>query len=191
MKQQRKQENSKTMHILALLFTILLVTSPVSQCSKQPLPILRPDDPLTTTLLQTYNDLRKAAEDSNLDSVIMMLDPIDANSLRAMTRKNGYNSLRSYLSNRMSGWPDPDTLSILEVTSNDKLARLTLAGMGNLVSSPSDRICYTGILFRRQPDGWSVAAITSIEKDRYDHFGQEMNFHETDYPPRFRFPRRF
>lgn len=180
------------MHILALLFTILLVTAPVSQCSRQPLPILRPDDPMTMKLLETYNELRQAAEISDIDSVIKLLDPIDAKALGDLTRENGFNSLQSYLSKRMSGWPNPDTLSILGVTSNGNLARITFAGMGNLVGSPSDRVCYTGILFRRQNDSsWSVAAITSVEKDRYDHFGQEMSFHETDYPPRFRFPRKF
>lgn len=175
----------------ALLLTILIATLPLSRCTQEPLELVRPGLPMVDSLLASYAAIREAAESSDSDRLLALMEPDDADMLRSLAAKHGYNSLRSYLSYQMSGWPDPDTLSIIGVKRYGQFARLTFAGQATPTSWQSSAIRYTMILFKEHEGQWRLSAITSIEKDRYDLYGHEISFHDADYPPRFRFPRLF
>ena len=179
------------MQTVAILMTILIATLPLSRCGNEPLTLVRPGLPMVDSLLATYAAVREAAESSDVDRLLALMEPGDADMLRSQAPKHGYNSLRSYLSYQMSGWPDPDTLSIIGVKRYGRFARLTFAGQAVPATWKSSAIRYTMILFKEHNGQWRFSAITNVEKDRYDHYGQEITFQDTDYPPKFRFPRLF
>lgn len=177
------------MQIASLMLLVLTVTVPLSQCREEPLELKRPGLPMVDSLLACYSAARKAAERSDEETLLALMEPQDALLLRALAVRHGYSSLRSYLFNSMYGWPDPDTLSIVDVKRYGEYARLTLAGTATASTSEYHVIRYTAIMFKEHDSQWRLSAITSIERDRYDLFGQEMGIHDTDFPPRFRFPR--
>ncbi len=96
-----------------------------------------------------------------------------------------------YLEARFGGWPNPDTLLLEDLTVEPPFARIALAGEASHIGANVERIRYTFLLFRRVKSAWKLAGVSAIEKDRYDRYGTELGYFETELPPTLRFPRLF
>jgi hypothetical protein len=70
-------------------------------------------------------------------------------------------------------------------------ARLTMVGPGTRIGQDRERRRYTFLLFKRDGARWKLSAMSTLEKERYDPYGYEITYHETDLPPKLRFPRQF
>ena len=70
-------------------------------------------------------------------------------------------------------------------------ARLEWTGGASSIGYREERVRYTFILFKRHNSGWKLAAISTLEKERYDPYGTELTYLETELPPKLRFPRLF
>jgi len=147
--------------------------------------------PLADTLWGEFSELTSALMEHRLNDFFALVDPDEAVKLQQITRQHGYSSLKAYLENQLRGWPDPDTLAFSDVISTEQYARLTIVGSGCSFRRGEQRLRYTFLLFKRSNEQWKLAAMSTLEKDRYDPYGYEISYHETDLPSRLRFPRVF
>ena len=147
--------------------------------------------PLVDTLVTIFRDLQKAALSNRPDELAGFLDSAEARRFKSARKLYGVSGLTPYLEARFGGWPNPDTLLLEDLTVEPPFARIALAGEASHIGANVERIRYTFLLFRRVKSAWKLAGVSAIEKDRYDRYGTELGYFETELPPTLRFPRLF
>lgn len=147
--------------------------------------------PLADTLVTILRDLQKVALSNRPEELLGFLDSAEARRLTSACRVYGASALSRYLQARFDGWPDPDTLYLADFTLEPPYARITLAGGGAHLGDNEERVRFTFLLFRKVKTGWRLAFISTLDKKRYDCYGTELSFLETELPPDLRFPRLF
>ncbi|HOD66293.1 MAG TPA: hypothetical protein PLR32_03850 [candidate division Zixibacteria bacterium] len=149
--------------------------------------------PVIDTLRGLFDELQQAVLQGQPERFSALLDPAQADTLEKLIRKHGYLSLRSYIERQFARWPNLDTLQLYEIKESGDYIRLTYAGPGTSFGAHRERVRYTFLLYKRIKGTWRLAAVTDFESDRYDPYGYgcELSYHETDLPPRLRFPRLF
>lgn len=149
--------------------------------------------PMVDTLRGVFDELQQAVLQGQPERFSALLDPAQADTLNKLIRKHGYLSLKSYIERQFARWPNLDTLALYEIKQSGPYVRLTYAGPGTSFGRRQERVRYTFLLFKRLSGDWRLAAVTDLERDRYDPYGYgyELSYHETDLPPRLRFPRVF
>jgi hypothetical protein len=150
-----------------------------------------PPPPLADTLTTLFVDAHEAVRNNDPDRFLALLDPAEKEHLADLTEKYGFSSLRTYLEHHFVNWPDLDTLDYGGLINTGNYARLTLVGNGSSFGRGGEKLCYTFLLFRHGRAGWGLTAMASLEKERFDRFGYEVTYHETELPPKLRFPRQF
>jgi hypothetical protein len=145
--------------------------------------------PLADSLMSIFVDMTEAVRGNEPDRFFELVHPDEVHNLQAISRKHGYSSLKAYLRSQLHGWPDPDTLVFADITTTGSYARLALTGPGSRLGWGEERVRYTFLLFKRDGTQYKLAAMTGFEKERYDLYGHEITYHETDLPPKLRFPR--
>jgi hypothetical protein len=148
-----------------------------------------PIPPLVDSLSTVYGTLQEAASTDNPDEFFACLDPIEAYHVKKLASSNGYRKVKSFIERRYAFLPDLDTLNFREWKRAGDYVRLTYVGPGGSFGYNRERARFSFLLFRSCTQGWKLSAISSIEKDRFDRYGYELTYHETDLPPKFRFPR--
>ncbi len=147
--------------------------------------------PLADTLATVFKQIKLAVDENRPDDFLHLMDPDEAGRLDRLVRRDGFASLRTFLEHHFVNWPDLDTLCYDGLIHEASYARLTFRGNGRKPSNRTRRVRYTFLLFRRFDNGWKLAAVSGLEKDRYDSYGTELSYLETDLPSRLRFPRLF
>lgn len=147
--------------------------------------------PLSDSLLAIFRGMSVAVSHHREDVFEAFLHPDAHGELQLRTQRYGFKSLMAYLRNHAGDWPDPDTLLLIDLVHDSLNARVTLVGRGRYWSQSRDRIRYTFLLFRTSPNGWKLAALSALEKERTDPYGYPVSYHETELPPKLRFPRAF
>ena len=144
---------------------------------------------LADSLSSVYGELKQATSDNRSDDFFACLDPIEAYHIKKLAVSNGYRKVKSFIERKYAYLPDLDTLSFHEIKRAGDYVRLTYVGAGTRLGYRTERARFTFLLFRDCDDGWKLSAMSSIERDRFDQYGYEITYHETDLPPKFRFPR--
>ena len=157
--------------------------SDVAQVTEKP--------PLADTLVAIFHELKAAALSDRANDLITLLDSAEARKLRRVCGHYSLPGLRQYLETRFAGWPDPDTMSLEDLTVEPPYARIALAGAAEQVGRRDERVRFTFLLFRQVSQNWRLAAVSTLEKNRYDRYGTPLGFLETELPSTFRFPRLF
>lgn len=149
--------------------------------------------PVVDTLRAVFDELQQAVLQGQPERFKSLLDPVQADTLRKLIRKHGYLSLRSYIERQFANWPNLDTLELCEVKQEGGYIRLAYKGPGTKFGYRRPRVRYTFLLYRQTREKWRLAAVTGIEREQYDPYGYgyELTYHETDLPPKLRFPRLF
>ena len=147
------------------------------------------DGPLVDSLVATFKGMSVAIKHDREDVFRAFLDPDAEGQLQMATKQFGYTSLKTFLANQFGVWPDPDTLLVTGLVVEDAYARLTFLGYGRSVARKDYR--YTFALFRRTDKGWRLSALSWLEKPPVDKYGYPIGYHETELPPKLRFPRFF
>lgn len=161
------------------------------RCDQAEAPGISAAPPLADTLLTVFSDMTSALRANEPDSFFALIHPDDARSLQELSARHGYSSLKVYLQSQLHGWPDLDTLWYGDIRANGMYARLTMIGPGTRIGQDRERRRYTFLLFKRDGDRWKLSAMSTLEKERYDPYGYKVTYHETDLPPKLRFPRQF
>jgi hypothetical protein len=138
-----------------------------------------------------FEELKEAAVDNRFEAFLDILDETEAARLRRLSRSHGFGSLRSFLKHQFAEWPDPDTLSFEDMAYHPPYARVALTGGGGRIGHRQEYVRYTFLLFKRERDSWRLAAVSRLEKARFDPYGVELGYLETELPPKLRFPRIF
>lgn len=148
---------------------------------------------IVDTLRVIFDELQQAVLQGQPEKFRSLLDPAQADTLRKLIRKHGYLSLRSYIERQFANWPNLDTLELYQIRQSGSYVRLAYKGPGSNLGHRQPWVRYTFLLFKQHQDRWRLAAVTSIEAEQYDPYGYgyELSYHETDLPPRLRFPRLF
>ncbi len=147
--------------------------------------------PLVDTLVTIFQQLRETAVANRSDNFLGFLDSSETCRLDVLSRSRGFASLRSYLEYQFASWPDPDTLSFNDLIYQPPYARIALSGTGARIGDGRERLRYTFLLYRRAGETWRLAAVSNLEKERFDLYGTELSYLETELPPKLRFPRLF
>lgn len=147
--------------------------------------------PLADTLMAILTQLGDAARQNEADRFIGLLDSTEADRLRKLTVRQGFQSLRGYLQYQFACWPNPDTLIFTDLIEEGTYARLALSGEGVGFGRRGETVRYTFALFKKSEQDWRLAAVSSLEKPRFDAYGTRQDYHETELPPKLRFPRLF
>lgn len=147
--------------------------------------------PLADTLVSIFHELKAAALSDRANDLITLLDSAEARKLRRVCGHYSLPGLRQYLETRFAGWPDPDTLKFEDLTVQPPYARIAFAGAAEQMGRKEDRVRFTFLLFRQVSQNWRLAAVSTLEKDRFDPYGTRLGFLETELPSTFRFPRLF
>lgn len=146
---------------------------------------------LADTLVTIFEELKQAAQADHSESFLGMLDTASAAQFDAQASRIGFRSLRTYVEHQFQNWPDPDTLSFVDLKTENDYARLGLQGSAGRIGVREDRVRWTFLLFRKESDEWRLAAVSSMEKGKFDRYGTRLSYFETELPPRLRFPRAF
>ncbi len=159
----------------------------------RPVPVVVQTPPLVDTLTGVFENLHQAMLAADQDRFFGLLDPQEGAKLKVAVRKNGYGSLKTFIERQFANWPDFDTLNLYEIRQAGPYARLTFSAPGTRFGFKEPRTRYTYLLFKRLQGSWRIAAVTDMECDRFDPYGYgyRLSFHETDLPPKLRFPRAF
>lgn len=173
--------------IVSTIFIVLCLGSGAG-CQKQPMSqAVLP--PLADSLKAVYSDVRMAMYSDSLARFLNLLDPLEGRHVDKLARSNGFKSVRSFLLRRYGRMPNLDSLHFEQVKNSPSYARMTFTGGRTQPGIQKPRIRYNFILFRKHDDQWKFSAFMAIEKDRYDRYGRENGYHETELPPKLRFPR--
>ncbi len=182
-------------HLRYILATVFVATAALVGYRLMPRPkaATPPTPPLVDTLTGVFEQLHQATLAGDQKRFFEVLDPKEAGDLKQSVKRYGYQSLKSYIERQFANWPNLDTLSLYEVKREGSYARLTYSGPGTRFGYKEPRIRFTYLLFRQVKGVWRIAAVTDKECDKYDPYGYgyRLSFHETDLPPKLRFPRAF
>ncbi len=144
---------------------------------------------LADSLSTIYGTLKEATIANDPDGFFACLDPIEAYHIKKLSSSNGYRKVKSFIERKYAFLPDLDTLNFHELRQGGDFVRLTYIGPGTSFGYRTERARFTFLLFREFKSAWKLSAMSSIERDRFDRYGYEISYHETDLPPKFRFPR--
>ncbi len=149
--------------------------------------------PTVDTLRAIFEELHQAMLLGDQERFFSMLAPAEAANLQKLVERHGYLSLKSYIERQFANWPNLDTMMLFEVRESGEYLRLTYAAPGTSFGYKEERLRYTFLLFKRDGGSWKLAAVTDLEKAQFDPYGYgyELTVHETDLPPKLRFPRAF
>jgi hypothetical protein len=147
--------------------------------------------PLVDTLVMIFEELKEAAVGNRFEAFLDILDETEAARLRQLSRAHGFGSLRSYLEHQFAEWPDPDTLAFEDFFHRPPYARVALSGTGARMGRRNEFVRYTFLLFKWEHESWRLTAVSRFEKERFDPYGSELSYLETELPPKLRFPRLF
>lgn len=145
---------------------------------------------LADSLLSIFEQATTAVSERRYPEFLRLVDPDERRQLEEMVAQYGYSSIKAYLDQQMHGWPNLDTLTLTGFVSDGTHARITFEGNGSNFGLKRS-VRYTIVMLRLTPDGWLLTAMTSIEKDAEDQFGNRLTYHETELPTKLRFPRPF
>jgi len=172
---------------IATILTFIFAWKPTgSEGPAQP-----PFPPLADTLVAIYADIKAAAVTERPDEFAKFLDTAETIRFVQANQSRRSGSLASYLRRRLASWPDPDTLDFEDLVYQPPYARIALSGPGSGSAYHQDRVLFTFVLFKMEQEHWRLAAFSSLEKERRDHYGTELSYLETELPPKLRFPRLF
>ena len=146
--------------------------------------------PLGDTLVTVFEAIVDAATSDRPEAFRAFLAASEAERLDRVRRSYGSVSLGWCLERQLGVWPDLDTLEFEDLVHRPPYARVAFTGAG-AYGAYHDRVRYTFLLFRQSDSGWSLAGVSSLEKDRHDRYGTELSYLETELPSRLRFPRHF
>ena len=149
------------------------------------------DIALADSLRTIFQEVRAAMIEGQPEAFLALLDKGEVPEMRRLARRHGFRSLKTYFGSRYANWPDLDTLRYGGLVTSPGYARLALVGTGESYGRAREPLRYTFLLFRLHADGWKLAASATFDMDRYDPYGHEITYHETDLPPKLRFPRQF
>jgi len=148
------------------------------------------DPPAILDSLQVvYAEISEAVYAGDRKQFIDQLDPAEVASMQQLVQRHGYTSLGSYFAAQFVNWPKLDTLTFWDIKESGDYARVTYSGGGSELWHREPNIRYTFMLFHRYNGKWRLAAMSELESPRHDMYGYEINYHETDLPPKLRFPR--
>jgi len=150
-----------------------------------------PRPPLADTLVSVLSQLTWAAWSGRPYEFATFLDSAEAGRLTKVTARHGFASLPNYLRYQFANWPDPDTLIFADLTQDGQYARIAFKGAGLSPRRGQEVVRYTFALFKLTGERWKLAAVSSFDKPRFDQYGTEWSYLETELPPRLRFPRHF
>ena len=171
---------------------VIVIVLLLSACPKSPQTAqIQPRPALADTLVSIFEQLKQAARTNQVDEFLDLLDTVEARQLKGKASLNGFRSLRTYVEHQFEHWPDPDTMSYVDLVTGRDYARLGLQGFAARLGPHRERVRWTFLLFRRDEDQWRLSAMSSMEKGRFDRYGTELTYLETELPPRLRFPRVF
>ena len=147
--------------------------------------------PLGDTLVAIFQGMKEVAFANRVADITGFLETAEAARLSRISRNYGSATLGWCLERQLGSWPDPDTLDFEDLIYQPPYARIALSGPGRFASYREDRVCFTFFLFKREQDTWRLAAVSSLEKERFDPYGTELSYLETELPSKLRFPRLF
>ncbi len=183
------------MRLLPLLaaVTVLAVSLACSEAQNQTSVPVSTQPAVVDTLRVIFDELQQAVLLGQPERFRNLLDPAQADTLRKLIRKHGYLSLRSYIERQFANWPNLDTLELYQIKQSGDYVRLAYKGPGSHFGHRQPWVRYTFLLFKHHRESWRLAGVSSIEAEQFDPYGYgyELSYHETDLPPRLRFPRLF
>lgn len=133
--------------------------------------------------------IKHLVDNYNMSTFLKMIDPEEAKKLKRIAFHAKVNDKMNYIRTGFVNLPNIDTLKFYDLTNTEDFVRLTYIGDGTSYSRKQDYINYSFFLFHRHNDFWKFLAYSSLEKQRQDFYGHKLTYHETDLPPRFRFPK--
>lgn len=178
------------MRTLILLIPVALWLAACSDLQVAQQAVKKPP-PLVDTLLAVFARVQVAVEENRTEDFLGLLDSAAAIRLGKLTLGKKAAPNWVYLKQTFVILPQPDSLVFVDLIQAMDYARVTMAGDGARIGYNRERIRYFFLLFRKQASGWKVAAVSQLEKDRFDDFGTELSYFETELQPHLRFPRRF
>ena len=146
--------------------------------------------PLGDSLVSIFEEIVSAAVTDRSEDFKDLLASSEAERLGRISRGYGGVSLGWCLERQLGSWPNLDTLTFEDLVHKPPYARVAFTGAAPLARY-DDRVRYTFLLFRQSDSGWRLAGVSSLEKDRYDQYGTELGYLETELPGQLRFPRLF
>ena len=177
-----------TGNIKLILLAVVGLLCLMASCETAQAPRSAVNSAMADSLISVVDRATTAVTDRRYPDFLKLVDPIERGQLERIVSQYGYSSLKAYLDQQMHGWPNTDTLVLADLVSDSTHARITFTGNGNkLGQKPTIR--YTIVMLRLTSEGWRLAAMTSIEKDAEDMYGNQMTYHETELPTKLRFPR--
>ncbi len=180
-----------------IIFSILILLTQVCGCrqdeNKRSELFSRSADEvvLTDSLISVFDHAHQASNSEDMEAFLSFLDPVKAKSLRVLSRRHGYHSLKSYIETEFVNWPELDTLTFVDLQRSLGYVRLTFTGMGQIKRRNGQQLIYTFLMFKQYEKGWLLNGMASVEKAQYDRSGYLLSYHETDLPSPLRFPRMF
>ena len=144
---------------------------------------------LVDSLEITFNNVRVSLENREADQFIDLMEPAEADRIKAAADAKGYTTLSRFIERRLNGCPDLDTLDFFESKQSDNWVRLTYTYVESSRNKRNELVRYTFILFHKEADQWKLSAVNYLDKERYDSYGSLLSFHETELPLKLRFPR--
>lgn len=145
--------------------------------------------PLADSLKAVYANARLAIHTDSLTRFLDLLDPLEGRHVSKLARANGFKSVRTFLLRRYGRMPNLESLHFEQIKNSPSYARMTFTGGMTDPGFKEARIRYNFVLFKRHDNQWKFSAFSAIEKNRYDRYGRELGFHETELPRKLRFPR--
>ncbi len=147
---------------------------------------------LSDTLVTIFEAMVSAATTDRSEEFKDFLAFSEIDRLERIQSGYGGVTLDWCLERQLGSWPNLDTLVFEDLVHRPPYARVAFTGAGAYARF-DDRVRYTFLLFRQNDrgDGWRVAGVSSLEKDRFDRYGTELSYLETELPSQLRFPRLF
>ena len=146
--------------------------------------------PLGDTLVTIFEAIVSAATTDSSEAFRDFLVLSEAERLDRIRKSYGSVSLGRCLERQLGSWPNLDTLEFEDLVHYPPYARVAFSGAGAFASY-KNRVRYTFLLFRQNERGWCLAGVSSLDKDRFDRYGTELGYLETELPSQLRFPRLF
>lgn len=146
--------------------------------------------PLGDTLVTVFEAIVSAATTDRSEDFRDFLVLSEAERLDRIRKSYGSVSLGWCLERQLGSWPDLDTLEFEDLVHRPPYARVAFSGAGAFAAY-QDRVRYTFLLFKQNDRDWRLAGVSSLEKDRFDRYGTELGYLETELPAQLRFPRLF
>ena len=175
--------NVKSLDLFAIVLLLLIFG-----CESAHRPKLVANSAMVDSLVSIVDQATTAVADRRYPDFLELIDPHERGGLDRIVKAHGYSSLKTYLDQQMHGWPNTDTLILADFVADSTHARITFAGNGSDFGRRAT-IRYTIVMLRQTHVGWRVTAMTSLEKDASDQYGNPLTYHETELPLKLRFPR--